>query len=110
MRKSFDQSLPASARRALRKLGEDMRDARLVRQISMAEMCERSFVSRSTLHKIERGDVSVAIGYYASVLFILQLEGRLGEVADLFSDELGLQLMQEKLPQRIRKSSKKKSD
>lgn len=105
MRRQFEESLPFPAQHVLRNLGEGMRDARLLRRMSMADMCERAFISRSTLHKIERGDPSVALGYYVSVLFILQLHHRLAELADLSSDELGLTLALEKLPKRIRKPS-----
>ena len=103
MRRQFEQSLPFPAQHALKNLGEGLREARLVRRMSMADMCERAFISRSTLHKIERGDPSVALGYYASVLFILQLHQGLAKLADLSSDELGLALTLEQLPKRIRK-------
>lgn len=105
MRQQFEQSLPFPAQHALRSLGEGMRDARLLRRMSMADVCERAFISRSTLYKIERGDPSVALGYYVSVLFILQLHHRLADLADLRSDELGLSLALENLPKRIREPS-----
>ena len=82
-----------------------MRHARLMRRMSMASVCERAFISRSTLHKIERGDPSVALGYYVSVLFILQLHDRLADVADMRSDDLGLSLVLDNLPKRIREPS-----
>lgn len=62
--------VPIPVLRALRKLGEDIRDARRRRRISTATMAERTTISRMTLHKVERGDPSVSLGAYATVLFI----------------------------------------
>lgn len=69
-------------------------------------MAERASVSRMTLHKIERGDPSVAFGSYAMVLFILGLSERLADLMDSRHDPTGLHLMEQELPQRIRKRKK----
>ena len=58
---------PAAVRRVLRKLGADIRDARR-RRLPMAVVAERVFTSRSTLQKVETGDINVSIGIYAAVL------------------------------------------
>lgn len=68
---------PAAVRRALRKLGADIQDARRRRRLPMAVVVERAFTSWSTLQKIEAGDTSVSIGIYASVLQALGLLGGL---------------------------------
>ena len=65
-----------STKQALRKLGNDMRDARLRRRISTGIMSQRVFMSRATLHKIEKGDPGVSMGSYAGVLFVLGMLGR----------------------------------
>ena len=57
-----------------------------------------------TLLKVEKGDPGVAIGTYATVLFVLGLSERLADVADAAQDKTGLQLEEEHLPQRIRTS------
>ena len=59
---------PAAVRRALRKLGADIHDARRRRRLPMAVVAERAFTSRSTLQKVEAGDTNVSIGIYAGVL------------------------------------------
>ena len=64
---------PAAVRRALRKLGADIRDARRRRRLPMTVVAERAFTSRSTLQKIEAGNTSVSIGIYAGVLHALGL-------------------------------------
>jgi hypothetical protein len=98
--------LPLPAKRALAKLGEDIRNARLRRRIPTAIMAARAFISRTTLLKVERGDPGVSLGIYATVLFVLGLVPRLADLADARDDEVGLQLDEERLPQRIRQSAK----
>ena len=75
----------------------------------MAIMAERASISRVTLHKIERGEPGVAIGAYATVLFVLGMAERLADLADPRSDTVGLTLEEEHLPQRIRRSSRERS-
>lgn len=94
--------LPIPVRRVLRKLGQDIRDARLRRRIPTTLMAERASISRVTLAKVEKGDPGVALGNYASVLFVLGLADRLAELADPRHDTVGLGLEEERLPKRIR--------
>lgn len=100
-------ALPLPVRCALRKLGGDIRDARLRRRIPVAIAAERASISRMTLNKVEKGDPGVALGIYATVLFVLGLVDRLGELAEAKNDPTGLQLEEEHLPKRIRASYKK---
>lgn len=94
--------LPAKVRKALQKLGEDIRDARLRRRIPTALMAERASITRMTLYKIEKGTPGVALGAYATVLFVLGMVDRLADLADVKSDNVGLALQEEELPKRIR--------
>lgn len=96
--------VPIPVRRALRKLGSDIRDARRRRRIPVAVMAERASISRTTLYKVEKGDPGVSLGSYATVLFVLGLVERLGELADVRHDAVGLELDEERLPQRIRRA------
>jgi transcriptional regulator with XRE-family HTH domain len=97
-----DYSFPLPVRRALRKLGQDIRSARLRRRLPAAVVAERASISRTTLFKLEKGEPGVSIGNVATVLFVLGLGDRLGEIADIKRDEHGLALDEERLPQRIR--------
>jgi DNA-binding XRE family transcriptional regulator len=94
-------TLPIPVRRALRNLGEDMKNARRRRRISTALMAERANISRTTLVKIEKGDAGVSLGNYATVLFVLGLVNRLSELVDISQDHLGQDLEDENLPKRI---------
>ena len=94
--------MPLPVKRILAKLGSDIKAARLRRRITMTLMAERAFVARSTLQKVEQGAPGVSLGVYATVLFILGLSERVGDLADVRMDSLGLQLDEERLPQRVR--------
>jgi hypothetical protein len=99
MKGRSDRLLAIPARRALRKLGEDLRDVRRRRRIPMALMAERAQICRTLLTKVEQGDPAVSPGIYAAMLFSLGLIDRLATLADPGLDAVGLQL--EQLPQRI---------
>ena len=107
MRPTIPPKLPIPVRKALRKLGQDIRDARLRRRIPTAIMSQRALVTRTTLHKVERGDPTVAMGTYCTVLFVLGMTERLAELADARFDRLGLVLEEERLPKRIRSSARR---
>ncbi len=94
--------LPIPIIRVLQKLGQDINDARRRRRITIELMAERAGLSRSTISKIEKGDHTTSIGGYASVLFVLGMEKRLGDLVDGMHDLVGRQLEDENLPQRIR--------
>lgn len=98
---------PLPVRRALRKLGHDIRDARRRRRIPVAILAERASISRMTLNKVERGDAGVSLGAFATVLFTLGMADRLADVADARHDAVGLDLEEEHLPERIRLSRRK---
>ncbi len=99
--------MPLPVKRALAKLGADIKAARLRRRITMTLMAERAFVARSTLQKVEQGDPGVSLGVYATVLFILGLSDRIAELADAVTDSVGLQLEDERLPKRVRTSKRR---
>ncbi len=100
----LDLMAPIPVRKALRKLGQDIRDARRRRRIPTAIMAERASISRTTLNKVEKGDAGVSLGNYANVLFVLGMAERLGELVDVKTDVVGLDLEEERLPQRIHRS------
>lgn len=95
-------ALPLGVRRVLKKLGGDIQIARKRRRLTMATVAERAFISRNTLARAERGDPGVSLGIYATILFVLGLADRLGDLADPLTDGVGLSLDSERLPQRAR--------
>jgi transcriptional regulator with XRE-family HTH domain len=89
-----------STARVLRKLGSDLRDARLRRRLSMQLVADRARTTRATLTRIERGDASVAMGLYASVLAVLGLLDGVARLADVATDRVGVELEAARLPRR----------
>jgi len=101
MKSKATTSMPLPVRGILRKLGEDIADARKRRRISTTTMAERARISRPTLLRLERGDANVSLGIFATVLFILGMHDRLADLVDATQDRLGLDLQSESLPKRI---------
>ncbi len=88
--------------KALRKMGQDISEARRRRRIATELMSQRAGISRGTLAKIEKGDPTTSIGNYAAVLFVLGMIGRISDLVDANHDLTGRQIDTENLPQRIR--------
>ncbi len=101
---------PLPVKRALKRLGQDLCNARKRRRIPMKLAAERASISRTTLSKIEKGDEGVSLGAYAKILFVLGMTQRLAELADPKLDELGMELESESLPRRIRIPKKEKRE
>lgn len=95
-------ALPTTVKKALSKLGQDINDSRRRRRISTELMAERAGIARATLAKIEKGNPSVSMGNYASVIFVLGLTERLKDLIDANHDIIGRMLEEEHLPKRIR--------
>jgi transcriptional regulator with XRE-family HTH domain len=99
MPKSAKTPLPAIT--ALRKLGQDISDARRRRRITKAMLAERAGIALMTLDRIERGDGATSMAGYAAVLFSLGMLDRLRDIANARFDLTGLQIADENLPKRI---------
>ncbi len=90
--------------RILAELGENLRLARLRRNVSAKLQAERAGMSLMTLSKIEAGSPTVAMGGYLKVLQTLGMEDELAKVAR--DDELGRKLQDLGLSVRKRASKK----
>ena len=89
----------------LQEFGENLRLARLRRNITSALQAERAGISRVTLSQIEKGSPSVSLGSYVQVLVSLGLEHDLLKVAA--DDELGRKLQDAGLAVRKRVTSRR---
>ena len=85
-------------------VGEQIRLARLRRNLSVAQVAERATCSPLTVSRIEKGVPTVAIGIYLRVLYALQLDDDILSLAK--DDKLGRALQDMNLPQRKRASKK----
>jgi len=66
--------LPRKLEQKMQIVGEQIRLARLRRNLSMAQVAERATCSPLTVGRIEKGTPTVAIGIYLRVLYALQLD------------------------------------
>lgn len=90
---------------ALHRLGDDIRGARLRRNIAVADLALRAGTSASSVTRLEKGDAGVGVGTLADVLVVLGLIERLADLVDVRKDDLGLALANERLPRRGRTSA-----
>ena len=96
------RKLPIPINRGLKKLGEDIRKARLRRGLKMSVLADRAGVSRETLSKIQQGLPGVSIGNYAAVIFGLGLDTKWMNLASIEQDSIGQMMDDERLPKRAR--------
>lgn len=95
--------LPVPARRAIAKLGADISRARRRRRLSQASLAQRSGISVATLKRLENGEPRVALEALARVLQVLGEIDRLAQLLGTEEDQIGLALMDEQLPKRVRR-------
>jgi transcriptional regulator with XRE-family HTH domain len=95
--------LPPPAARALAKLGRDLSLARRRRRLSQASLAERSGIGINTLRRLEKGDPSGSVEHLARILHVLGEIERLEQLLDTGTDGVGLVMMNEDLPKRIRR-------
>ena len=98
-------ALLPSQDRLLRGLGENIRLARLRRDLTATQVAERAGVARLTLARLEQGDGGTSMANLLKVLFVLGLEGDLGSVA--LDDKMGRRLQDLELGERKRASRKR---
>lgn len=105
MKKVVYNILPATED-ILRTMGEQIKLARLRRDLSAELVAERAGISRTSLWKVESGSPAVAIGIYAAVLHALGgMDSELLLVAK--DDEMGRQMQDLKLMTRKRATRRK---
>lgn len=94
--------LPYQAGEALDSLGAMVSATRRQRGITQADLAAKAEVSPSTIVDIEKGAPSVQIGHWVKVLWALDQVERFTKVAATDIDPVGIQLMMDRLPKRVR--------
>lgn len=101
-RSSTQLVLPRPVGRALQRLGQNISTARRMRRLSQEDLAQRIGVSLSTVRRMEDGYPGTALHTFLRALHVL---GRLEDVVKVMAmekDALGMELMQDQLPQRVR--------
>ena len=96
--------LPRKLAQKMSIVGEQIKLARLRRNLSMAHIAERATCSPLTVSRIEKGVPTVAIGIYLRVLYALQLDDDILWLAK--EDKMGKALQEWRLKSRERASKK----
>lgn len=96
--------LPRKLEKTMTIMGEQIKLARLRRNLSIAQIAERATCSPLTVNRIEKGSSTVSMGIYARVLYALQLDDDLLLLAK--EDTLGRTLQDLGLKHRQRASKK----
>lgn len=99
----MEPQTPLPVQRALQKLGNDLSLARRRRHFSQASLAERMGASLSTVRRMEKGDMRVPIHFFARALYVFGEIQALERLLDTANDDIGLLLMDEQLPQRVRR-------
>lgn len=95
-------TIPIPVNKALKKLGADLKEARIKRRLTMALVEERAGITHITLSKVEKGDAGVSMGIYAKVMFVLGLIDNIYNLAEPNNDTVGKVYDKENLPKRVR--------
>ena len=96
--------LPRKLEEKMKLMGEQIKLARLRRNLSIAQVAERATCSPLTVNRIEKGYPTVSIGIYARVLYTLQLDDDLLLIAQ--EDKQGRILQDLSLKNRQRATKK----
>lgn len=96
--------LPKKLEQKMQIVGEQIRLARLRRNLSIAQIAERATCSELTVMRVEKGTPTVAIGIYLRILYALQLDEDILHLAK--DDSLGRTLQDMGLRHRERASKK----
>jgi DNA-binding XRE family transcriptional regulator len=101
---------PYQVETALKKLGADLKTARLRRNITSEEAAQKIGTSRFTVADAEKGKPSTGVAVYVALLWAYGLIDRLTDIADPSKDEEGMRLALARDPARARHSSGKLSN
>jgi transcriptional regulator with XRE-family HTH domain len=93
---------PFEVERALKKLGADLRTARVRRNLTIEEVAQKIGTSRFAVADAEKGKPSTSVAVYAALLWAYGLVNHLAGLADPNSDEEGTRLSLSREPARAR--------
>ena len=98
--------LPLPVERSLRQLGQSVSLARRRRHLSQEDLAQRIGASVNTVRRMEDGHPGTALQHFARALQVFGELDKLGHLLDTPQDTVGLTLMNDQLPQRIRRRTR----
>lgn len=97
---------PLPVVRSLNRLGQAISLARRRRHLTQQDLAERIGTSTHTVRRMEAGHPGTALVHFARVMQVFGELDKLDQLLETSQDTIGLTLMDEKLPQRVRKPRK----
>ena len=110
MKKSSSQFLMFGVEELLQQVGQNIKTARIRRNLTILELANRVHVDERTISRLEKGDPSINFKNLVTVLMALGLEDSVFDLADPNADELGRALELQKYPKRVRKMDQLSDD
>ena len=102
----ISQNPPAAVEATLKQIGQNIRTARLRRNLRLEDLAERVGLSRYVMSDIEKGKPTTAVAAYIGALWALGLTDRLNSIADPDLDAEGKALEARNAPQTAAKRRK----
>jgi transcriptional regulator with XRE-family HTH domain len=99
------RATPQSILDSIKRVGENVRAARLRRQWTEEELAQKAGISRLTLRSLERGSPGVGLSALVSTLWAMGLNGSLGRLASREEDTEGATLVESRLGSRVHRST-----
>lgn len=100
------QTPPYAIEQTLKKLGANLRTARLRRNLTIEDIAQKIGAGPRAISNAEKGNISTSIGVYAALLWVLDLLKQLDDVAHPTTDQEGLTLLLRIERERAHKSEK----
>lgn len=98
--------LPLPVERTLRRLGQSVSLARRRRHMSQEDLAGRIGASVNTVRRMEDGYPGTALQHFVRAFHVFGEIDKLDHLLDTPQDSVGLVLMDDKLPQRIRRRTR----
>jgi transcriptional regulator with XRE-family HTH domain len=86
------KAAPYQVEQAVKKLGRDLKTARLRRNLTIREVAQKIGTSRFAVADAERGKLSTSVAVYAALLWTFGLIDHLADLSDPSKDEEGTKL------------------
>jgi transcriptional regulator with XRE-family HTH domain len=93
---------PYQVDQALKRLGGNLRTARLRRRLSLEDVAQKIGIQRQTVSDAEKGNPSTSAAVYMALLWTYDLIGQMEDVANPLQDAEGQALAASREPNRAR--------
>ncbi|MFH2092134.1 MAG: helix-turn-helix domain-containing protein [Pseudomonadota bacterium] len=108
--KKIVNALPPMIKQRLETLGKNIEIARKRRGFSQEYLSRLAMVNRNTIRRLEKGDPGVSMALVATVLWVLQLDENMDNLAHPDQDQVGLSFAKASMKNRIHMKTEDEHD